>query len=83
MRSLAPQLDAKGIRINAVCPGVVDTPLVGAARERLKEAGFAMIPPEQIADAVVRCFTGGAETGECLMCRAGQPTVPFEFSPSA
>lgn len=80
VRSLAPQLDAKRITINAVCPGVVDTPLVGAARERLKEVGFAMIPPEDIAEAVVRCFTGGAATGECLICQAGRETVPFEFA---
>lgn len=83
VRSLAPQLDAKRITINAVCPGVVDTPLVGAARERLKEAGFAMIPPEDIAEAVVRCFTGGVETGQCLICQAGQETVPFEFATGA
>ena len=81
VRSLAPQLEAKRISVNAVCPGIVDTPLVGAARERLKEAGFAMIPPEDIADAVVRCFTGGVDTGACLACEAGRPAVPFEFPP--
>ena len=83
VRSLAPQLDAKRITINAVCPGVVDTPLVGAARERLKEVGFAMIPPEDIAGAVLRCFTGDVATGACLVCQAGQPTVPFEFASGA
>lgn len=80
VRSLTAQLDAKRITINAVCPGIVDTPLVGAARERLKEVGFAMIPPEDIADAVIRCFTGGASTGECLICQAGRETVPFQFA---
>lgn len=81
VRSLAPQLEAKRISINAVCPGIVDTPLVGAARERLKEAGFAMIPPEDIAEAVVQCFTGTVDTGACLACEAGRPAVPFEFPP--
>jgi NAD(P)-dependent dehydrogenase (short-subunit alcohol dehydrogenase family) len=79
VRSLAPQLAAKHITINAVCPGVVDTPLVGAARERLKEAGFPMLAPEEIADAVVQCMTGGAESGECLVCHAGTPPQVHGF----
>ena len=33
VRSLAPQLLAKNITVNAICPGVVDTPLVGDARD--------------------------------------------------
>jgi NAD(P)-dependent dehydrogenase (short-subunit alcohol dehydrogenase family) len=80
VRSLAPQLEAKGIRINAVCPGVVDTPLVGPARERLRESGFAMIPPSDIADAVFRCATGGFESGACVVCRAGRPPEPHRFA---
>jgi NAD(P)-dependent dehydrogenase (short-subunit alcohol dehydrogenase family) len=79
VRSLAPQLAAKHITINAVCPGVVDTPLVGPARERLKESGFAMIAPEDIADAVVRCMTGGAESGDCLVCQAGREPHAHDF----
>ena len=79
VRSLAPQLATRNITINAVCPGVVDTPLVGPARERLKEAGFPMIPPEDIAAAVVHCMTGGAESGACLVCQAGRAPEPYEF----
>ena len=80
VRSLAPQLDAKRISINAVCPGIVDTPLVGPARERLREAGFAMIPPEDIAAAVLHCMTGQAETGACLVCQAGRPPEVHHFA---
>ena len=79
VRSLAAQLTAKHISINAVCPGIVDTPLVGPARERLKEAGFPMIPPEDIAAAVVQCMTGGAESGACLVCQPGRPPEPYQF----
>jgi NAD(P)-dependent dehydrogenase (short-subunit alcohol dehydrogenase family) len=80
VRSLAPQLAARRITINAVCPGVVDTPLVGPARDRLRESGFAMIPPEEIADAVVRCMTGGVDSGACVVCQAGRAAEPHEFA---
>ncbi|MEA3076579.1 MAG: hypothetical protein QOF60_1487 [Actinomycetota bacterium] len=79
VRSLAPQLEAKGIRINAVCPGIVDTPLVGPARVRLKEAGFPMIPPEEIAAAVLSCVLGEVDTGACVVCQPGRNPVPYEF----
>ena len=79
VRSLAPQLAARHVTINAVCPGIVDTPLVGPARERLKEAGFPMIAPEEIAAAVLQCMTGGAESGACLVCQPGRPPEPYAF----
>lgn len=79
VRSLAPQLEAKRISINAVCPGIVDTPLVGPAREMLKEAGFPMIPPDDIATAVLHCFRGGAEPGQCLVCQPGRPFEAYDF----
>src|SRR5207245_7066492 len=47
VRSLAPQLEAHGITVNAVCPGIVDTPLVGdEAKKVLGEAGFPLIRPD-------------------------------------
>ena len=78
VRSMAAQLEPRSITINAVCPGIVDTPLVGLARERLKTSGFAMIPPEDIAEAVLGAITGG-DTGQCIVCQAGRPPTPFEF----
>ncbi len=79
VRSVAPQLEARRILINAVCPGIVDTPLVGPAREMLKEAGFPMIPPEDIAAAVVYCMTGAAGAGACLICQPGRPHEAYDF----
>lgn len=79
VRSVAAQLEPRRIRINAVCPGIVDTPLVGPARENLKAAGFPMIPPEEIADAVVGRFTGTG-TGECVVCQPGRPAEVYQFS---
>ena len=53
VRALAPQLQAKGITINAICPGLVDTPLLSAeAKAMAAEAGFPLIPATDIAEAV-------------------------------
>ena len=79
VRSLGPQLGTKGITINAVCPGIVDTPLVGEpAKTALTAAGFPIIPPEQIAAAVLACAVG-SDTGQAWVCQAGRDPVPYEF----
>jgi NAD(P)-dependent dehydrogenase (short-subunit alcohol dehydrogenase family) len=79
VRSLAQQLQAKGITINAVCPGIVDTPLVGAdATANLRAAGFPIIDPDEIAQAVLDRMTGTG-TGEAWVCQAGREPVAYEF----
>jgi NAD(P)-dependent dehydrogenase (short-subunit alcohol dehydrogenase family) len=78
VRSVAPQLQAKNITVNAICPGVVDTPLVGDAGAMLREAGFPMIEPSEIAAAVLMAATGTA-TGQAYACQAGAEPVAYEF----
>jgi NAD(P)-dependent dehydrogenase (short-subunit alcohol dehydrogenase family) len=79
VRSLAQQVERKGITINAVCPGIVDTPLVGEpAKTALTEAGFPIIPAEQIASAVFQLAVGQG-TGQAWVCQAGRDPVPYEF----
>jgi NAD(P)-dependent dehydrogenase (short-subunit alcohol dehydrogenase family) len=79
VRSVAPSLQAYAITMNCICPGVVDTPLVGMARERLVEAGIDVIPPADIADAVVTVVRTG-RTGEAWTCIHGRPPEPFAFA---
>jgi NAD(P)-dependent dehydrogenase (short-subunit alcohol dehydrogenase family) len=80
VRSLAPPLQRDGITINAVCPGLTDTPLVGAAlRRTLDESGFPVMPPEQIAAAVLEAVLDGG-TGRALVCQPGREATPFRFS---
>ena len=79
VRALAPQLQARGITVNAVCPGIVDTPLVGdEAKRLLEQAQFPLIAPRQVAEAVVACMTGSV-TGEAFVCQAGREPVPYRF----
>ena len=78
VRSLGAQLAEKNITVNAVCPGVVDTPLIGAGRAMLQQSGFPLIAPEEIAAAVLMCATGSA-TGQAYACQAGAEPVAYEF----
>ena len=51
VRSVAPQLEERGIRINAVAPGFVETPLIDSAP--FADAGFPLLQPEGVAQAVL------------------------------
>lgn len=83
VRALAPPLGAHGITINAVNPGIVETPLVGEeAAKFLREANVPMMAPSQIADGVVSALTSG-RTGECWVCTKQAGNAPHEFAPIA
>ena len=62
MRSVAPQLAERGIRINAICPGFTDTPMVVA--ELRGAVDVPLIEPSFVAEAALRAMqdeaTGGA-----------------------
>ncbi len=57
--SLAHWAAERKIRVNCVCPGIVDTPMVRRGLERARQLGLPsfmpknIIQPETIADAVV------------------------------
>jgi NAD(P)-dependent dehydrogenase (short-subunit alcohol dehydrogenase family) len=76
VRSMAPQLEP--VRLNAVCPGLADTPMVDGEREALEAAGFPLLAPAEVADAVWRAATSG-RSGECWFVQPGRDTAPFRF----
>lgn len=78
VRSVAPQLAERGITINAVCPAIVDTPMLGEMRDRIVEGGYPLIHPTEIAEAVLDAARDGA-TGECWACLPGRPPEKFVF----
>ncbi len=73
--SLAPWAQRRKIRVNCVCPGVVDTPLVRRAVESQRTAGHPVslpkriLKPEQIADGVLRLIRDETIYGRALEVR--------------
>lgn len=78
VRSLAEQLAAKGIRINAVCPGIVETPLIGSDAELLREAGFPLLQADDIAAAVMLALSQ-RKSGACYAVQPGREPLEFRF----
>ena len=80
VRALAQPLEPMGISINAVNPGIVETPLVGEeAAKFLREANIPMMEPSQIADAVVSAVRSG-RSGECWVCTKSGGNAPHTFA---
>jgi NAD(P)-dependent dehydrogenase (short-subunit alcohol dehydrogenase family) len=79
VRSVAPNLAPFGITVNAVCPGMTDTNIMGdEARAAFRAAEFPLMPPEQIAEAVLGAVAGG-DTGRAWVCQPGREPVDFGF----
>lgn len=81
VRALAPSLAARGITLNAICPAAVETKIFGPeAQDFVREAGLRLMPPAQVADAVIEAVTGG-ETGQCWVCYDGHDPKLYEPAP--
>ncbi|GAA4545427.1 SDR family oxidoreductase [Pseudonocardia xishanensis] len=76
VRSAAPTLAAEGIRINAVCPGFADTPLIAGARTQFGD--FPLLTAEDVADAIDTILDRG-EPGECWFVQPGREPAPYGF----
>jgi len=79
VRALAPRLAEQHITVNAVCPSLVDTPLIdGEIRDTLAGAGFPLISPDAVADAVLHCVRGD-DTGQAVFVQLGWEPTAFRF----
>jgi len=74
VRSVAPQLEAKGIRINALCPAFTDTPLVV---EEVRGALPPLIDPSFVAEAALRALHD-EETGRAWIVQLNR-VEPFRY----
>lgn len=78
VRSAAAQLEPRGIRVNAVCPGLVDTPMTAAVRDQLEERGLPLIRPEAVAEAILLAARD-EETGQAWVVQPGREPLRFRF----
>jgi NAD(P)-dependent dehydrogenase (short-subunit alcohol dehydrogenase family) len=78
VRSVAPQLSERGIRINAVAPGFADTPLLGDGKADFVRQGFPLLRAEDVAAAVLLAASSD-ETGQVWAVQPNREPVQFRF----
>jgi 3-oxoacyl-[acyl-carrier protein] reductase len=78
-KSLAREVGSRGITVNAVAPGYINTEMTSSLPEKLKEAFVQQIPlarvgePEDVAEAVYWLCSEGARyvTGQVIHVNGG------------
>jgi NAD(P)-dependent dehydrogenase (short-subunit alcohol dehydrogenase family) len=78
VRSLALPLQTHGIRIVALCPGFVDTPLLAPYLAAFQEAKFPLLVPDDVAEAATIALAAGG-TGEAWVVQPGRAPEPYRF----
>lgn len=76
VRAAAPVLAEQGIRVNAICPGYADTPLIAQARDRFDD--FPLLSAEDVVDGIEGILERG-EPGECWFVQPGRAPGPYGF----
>jgi NAD(P)-dependent dehydrogenase (short-subunit alcohol dehydrogenase family) len=75
VRAAAPGLAARGIRLNALCPGFTDTPIMDA--ELRDNVGVPLMDASFVAEAALRILDD-PETGRAWIVQPNN-VVPFRF----
>jgi NAD(P)-dependent dehydrogenase (short-subunit alcohol dehydrogenase family) len=79
VRSAAPHLAARGVRLNMVNPGFVDTPMLDTVgRAAFEAARFPLLRPEEVAAAVLRAADDD-EVGQAWIVQPGREPMKFRF----
>jgi NAD(P)-dependent dehydrogenase (short-subunit alcohol dehydrogenase family) len=79
VRSIAPLLHPRGITVNAICPGFVDTPLVtDDFRGLIAQMNVPLLDADAVAGTVLQILDEG-RTGEAWFIQPGRDPAPYEF----
>ncbi|MFD9697953.1 SDR family oxidoreductase [Lentzea sp. NPDC059081] len=77
-RAAGQALAGEGIVVSALCPGFVDTLLLGAAKEEFDAVAFPLLTPSDIADALESVLSEG-EPGEAWVIQPGGKASAYRF----
>jgi NAD(P)-dependent dehydrogenase (short-subunit alcohol dehydrogenase family) len=80
VRAIAPSLVQRGVRVNGICPGLVDTPILGpGGGEMMRQMGLKTLTSDEVAAAHDRALSTEG-TGQLFTVQVGREVEPFEFA---
>lgn len=79
VRSVGPTFASRGVRIQAVCPGIVDTSLLGEAKAELHTADYPLLTTREVADVLVQCVRG-VRTDTVIVVQVGREPMAYRFA---
>lgn len=79
IRSLAPLLEPDNVRVNAMCPGYVNTPMVDELRPYFGNDDFPLIDPSVVVGQILHALGPEGGSGQAYLIQAGHEPAPYKF----
>jgi NAD(P)-dependent dehydrogenase (short-subunit alcohol dehydrogenase family) len=77
-RAAGKALAGDGITVSALCPGFVDTLLLGGAKEEFNSVAFPLLTPSDVAEALQTVLARGGP-GEAWIIQPGGQATAYDF----